>query len=102
MAKKRKRGKRHGPSLRDKRWVQMYLWHKCNGRCEYCRKRMTKQKGELTKDTDATIDHIIPKSKGGNYHLENLALACYQCNRKKGSKRPDMFMAHMPVEKVLA
>jgi len=33
-----------------------------------------------------TKDHIVPKSKGGADHLDNLETMCDQCNHKKGSK----------------
>ena len=32
-----------------------------------------------------TIDHTIPKSKGGSNHLENLEPFCYDCNNQKGN-----------------
>ena len=33
-----------------------------------------------------TIDHIIPKHKGGRDLWENLVAACVSCNTKKGNK----------------
>jgi hypothetical protein len=33
-----------------------------------------------------TVDHIIPRSKGGGSFQWNLAPACNPCNRSKGNK----------------
>lgn len=33
-----------------------------------------------------TIDHLIPKSKGGKNTWENLVTCCFRCNVKKGDK----------------
>lgn len=35
---------------------------------------------------DLTIDHIIPKSRGGENNWENLVTCCSKCNKKKGQK----------------
>lgn len=48
--------------------------------CVYCQKELTK--------LDSTIDHLIPKCKGGDDEMTNLALACRQCNEKKGDYLP--------------
>lgn len=34
----------------------------------------------------ATVDHVIPRAKGGSDDLENLVLACHKCNLDKGAK----------------
>lgn len=33
-----------------------------------------------------TIDHIVPQSLGGSYELDNLRLACWDCNLSKGDR----------------
>jgi 5-methylcytosine-specific restriction endonuclease McrA len=38
-----------------------------------------------------TLDHYIPKSRGGTRDLSNLRLACATCNNRKGSMHPDDF-----------
>jgi 5-methylcytosine-specific restriction endonuclease McrA len=32
-----------------------------------------------------TLDHLIPKSRGGSNSLENLRLACFPCNKSRGN-----------------
>lgn len=44
--------------------------------CQYC--------GLQTRDL--TIDHIMPKSRGGGHSWENLVSACRPCNHRKGGK----------------
>lgn len=46
-----------------------------------------------------TIDHIIPKSKGGKSTFENCVAACTPCNTKKGDQLPsrvNMFLKVKP------
>jgi 5-methylcytosine-specific restriction endonuclease McrA len=44
--------------------------------CQYCGSRTG----------DLTIDHIIPRSRGGQHTWENLVSACKPCNHRKGGK----------------
>jgi 5-methylcytosine-specific restriction endonuclease McrA len=39
-------------------------------------------------DLPLTIDHVVPKAKGGIDAWENLLTACISCNNKKGNKTP--------------
>jgi len=34
----------------------------------------------------ATIEHIIPLSKGGNWKIDNLDISCSECNNERSSK----------------
>lgn len=43
--------------------------------CQYC--------GKLVNNEEQTLDHVIPRSKGGKSTWENLVLACAPCNRFK-------------------
>lgn len=47
-------------------------------RCQYCG----------TKSSPMTIDHVVPKSKGGKDTWENLVTACFKCNNRKGDVSP--------------
>jgi len=49
--------------------------------CEYCHTL------ELWQYVRFTIDHVIPLAQGGSHDPDNLALACFHCNRSKSAKR---------------
>jgi 5-methylcytosine-specific restriction endonuclease McrA len=55
------------------------LWRDQN-QCQYCAK-------SCSSDV-LTIDHVIPKSRGGQNTWTNLVIACKKCNQKKGNKTP--------------
>ena len=55
------------------------LWRDRNT-CQYCAK--------VFKDSELTLDHVTPKSRGGPKTWENLVASCKTCNQKKGSKLP--------------
>ncbi|MGH9801711.1 MAG: HNH endonuclease [Blastocatellia bacterium] len=56
-------------------------------RCQYCGKRGTA--------FDLTLDHIMPRSRGGRTVAENLVTACQKCNNRKGDRTPEE--ARMPL-----
>lgn len=49
--------------------------------CQYCGKRP-----ELR---ELTIDHVVPRARGGTTSWHNCVIACVACNRRKGSRRPE-------------
>ena len=38
---------------------------------------------------DLTIDHVIPRSRGGVSSWENCVLACMSCNKRKADRTPE-------------
>jgi len=40
--------------------------------------------GKLLTLRQATIEHVVPKSRGGEFEFENLTLSCQPCNSKRG------------------
>jgi len=53
-------------------------------RCQYCG---TTQ--------NLTVDHVMPKSRGGEDSWENLTTACIRCNNKKGDRTPEEAKMHL-------
>lgn len=49
-----------------------------NHQCQYCG----------TREGSITVDHIIPKNRGGEDSWENLVCACMKCNTFKGNRTP--------------
>lgn len=38
---------------------------------------------------DLTIDHVLPRSRGGRDSWQNLVTACRSCNQRKGNRTPE-------------
>lgn len=53
------------------------LWE-LNPQCTYCLRHITLN--------EATLDHIMPRSKGGKGNKENRCLSCQECNSLKGNR----------------
>ena len=59
---------------------QNVIWRD-NSQCQYCANYFMQDK--------LTIDHVLPRSKGGKNTWHNLVTACKKCNQKKGSRTPE-------------
>ncbi len=62
------------PYRRSKTVSRRAIYERDGYRCVYC-----------GSETDLTLDHVHPKSKGGTNEASNLVTACFPCNVRKGS-----------------
>jgi 5-methylcytosine-specific restriction endonuclease McrA len=46
--------------------------------CQYC--------GVVLTASELTLDHVLPRSRGGTSTWENLVACCHDCNRRKGNQ----------------
>lgn len=61
-------------------------------RCQYCGKRFV--------TSELSLDHVIPRSRGGETTWENIVCSCVKCNVKKGGRTPheaNMNLIRLPV-----
>ena len=55
--------------------------------CQYC--------GARPRTSEMTIDHILPRSRGGQSSWENCVLSCFDCNKRKRNRTPVEAAMHM-------
>lgn len=44
---------------------------------------------------DLTLEHVVPRSRGGHLVPENALLACRSCNRRRGSRPVDAYVREL-------
>ena len=71
-------------ATKRRRWLRKVLVAKHNGCCYLCGRIV--ELSDETSEWYATVDHVVPLSRGGRDVLANLALACRKCNENKGSE----------------
>lgn len=57
------------------------IYRRDANQCQYC--------GEKPGTSELSIDHILPRSRGGKTSWTNCVLACTTCNRVKADKTPE-------------
>ena len=60
-----------------RRKIRQSIFESWEWKCAYCDKELDTK--------SATIDHIVPKYKGGHNVKSNMICSCSKCNRSKGS-----------------
>lgn len=68
---------------RQRKWQRRQLLRAQGGVCGLCGAQMSLTEGA---PDFATIDHIVPLSKGGADKIENMQAACARCNAEKGDR----------------
>ena len=63
---------------RERKLTRFEIFNRDRFTCQYCGKE-TRQ---------LTIDHIIPRYRGGQHTWENVVSACVPCNRRKAGRTP--------------
>jgi len=56
------------------------LFARDGNRCQYCGKKFP--------TTELSLDHLVPRSRGGRATWDNIVCACLRCNVRKGGRTP--------------
>ncbi len=74
---------------RGARWSRQGVLKRDNYTCVYCGGRAgDRRHGRVLRLNDLTIDHVLPKSRGGRNTWTNTACACAACNGRKNDRTP--------------
>ena len=74
---------------RKAHWSRKGVLVRDNYTCIYCGIRPGDVlRNRVLSKSDFTVDHILPRSRGGKDNWTNTACACYGCNHRKGNKMP--------------
>ena len=65
------------PRETNRRITRRAILARDNHTCQYC-----------GATSDLTIDHVIPKTRGGPHTWDNVVAACWPCNKRKGHALP--------------
>jgi 5-methylcytosine-specific restriction endonuclease McrA len=67
------------------RFNRRNIFARDENRCQYCGKRFP--------TSELSLDHVVPRSRGGETSWENIVCSCVKCNVRKGGRTPQE--AHM-------
>ncbi len=69
------------------RFNRRNLFARDNNRCQYCGKRFP--------TSELSLDHVVPRSRGGDTTWENIVCSCVACNVRKGGRTPTEAHMHL-------
>lgn len=67
--------------LRKPKFSYQAIRDRDNGRCQYT--------GRLLRREEGNIDHIVPRSRGGETSWDNCVLSCKDVNNRKANRTPE-------------
>jgi 5-methylcytosine-specific restriction endonuclease McrA len=68
----------HLPRRNNYKLTRMEIFRRDQYTCQYCGKKVKQ----------LTLDHVIPRYRGGQHTWENVVSACAACNRSKAGRTP--------------
>lgn len=68
----------NGRFSKEVRFSRRNIFERDENTCQYCHKKYDR--------SELTLDHVIPRSRGGTSNWTNIVLACVKCNMRKGDK----------------
>lgn len=69
------------------RFNRRNIFARDGNRCQYCGKRFI--------TSELSLDHVKPRSQGGDTSWENIVCCCVKCNVKKGGRTPEQAHMHL-------
>ena len=77
--------------LKNRNFKKRVQWYNLGQRrCHCCGIQMTWENGfsDSPKQTNrtASVEHLVPASQGGTFHMENILITCRGCNNSRGSE----------------
>lgn len=74
----------------DVKFNRRNIYARDHNRCQYCGKRFS--------TSDLSLDHVMPRSRGGKNSWENIVCCCLKCNVRKGGRTPVEASMHLITE----
>ena len=63
------------------KFTRRNIYARDSNRCQYCGKRFS--------TSELSLDHVVPRSRGGVSSWTNIVCCCVKCNVRKGGRTPD-------------
>lgn len=63
------------------RFTRYNVYARDGNTCQYCGRHLPRH--------ELNLDHVIPRSQGGQSTWENIVCSCHSCNRRKGGHTPE-------------